>query len=106
MQNNYKEQKLYYYAVLSENLLFESTLKLLLLVKRRRKYGNLWNLGALIVGDVPAERQEEFREYMVEIDKDMSPAEIRAILEKWIADDEGRIARYDFVFSILLKYSL
>jgi len=58
-----------------------------------RKYVEAAMAGALLIGDLPAERQAEFRQYVVEINKGMSAAEIKAIVEKWLNDEPARLER-------------
>lgn len=50
--------------------------------------------GALLLGNVPNERQEEFREYMVEINLNDSNESISSTIQWWINHEEERIRRY------------
>jgi hypothetical protein len=38
----------------------------------------------LVVGNIPPERQQEYRKYMVEIDINDSPSSINATLHWWL----------------------
>lgn len=58
-----------------------------------RKYVEASLSGALIVADIPAERQSEFRKYVVEIDLDDSPESISEKVNFYLQNDTARIQR-------------
>eukprot|EP01116_Phalansterium_solitarium_P011547 TRINITY_DN27274_c0_g1_i1.p1 TRINITY_DN27274_c0_g1~~TRINITY_DN27274_c0_g1_i1.p1 ORF type:complete len:420 (+),score=120.69 TRINITY_DN27274_c0_g1_i1:122-1381(+) len=58
-----------------------------------RKYVEAAMAGALVIADLPAERQEEFKEFVVEINRNMDATTIRDIINHWLADDKARMAR-------------
>ncbi len=58
-----------------------------------RKYHEAAMAGALLIGNVPNERQEEFREYMAEINLEDSNQTIASTIQWWLDHEEERIKR-------------
>ena len=58
-----------------------------------QKYPEAMLAGALVIGDVPLDRPLEHRAAMVEISMEHTDEQIRSIVEKWLGDDEARMAR-------------
>lgn len=58
-----------------------------------RKYVEASLSGALIVADIPAERQGEFRKYVVEIDLDDTPESISAKVNYYLKNNQERVKR-------------
>ncbi|CAF2816220.1 unnamed protein product [Rotaria sp. Silwood2] len=54
------------------------------------KYSEVALSGCLIVGDIPFEREEEFRRYVVQISMNMTDGEILSIIEYWIKNEHER----------------
>jgi hypothetical protein len=57
------------------------------------KYSEVPLSGCLVLGDIPAERENEFRRYVVEISTNMTDNEIVSIINYWIAHDSEREIR-------------
>lgn len=57
------------------------------------KYTEVPLSGCLAVGDIPHEREDEFRSFVVEISMNMTDAEILKIITYWIGHDSEREAR-------------
>lgn len=58
-----------------------------------RKYIEAAMAGSLIIGDIPAERSAEFRDYVVEINVDDSLEKVREVIDKWLKDEPARLKR-------------
>jgi len=58
-----------------------------------RKYHEAAMAGALLVGNVPNERQEEFRDYMVEINLEDTNKTIVDTIQWWVDHEEERLRR-------------
>jgi hypothetical protein len=54
------------------------------------KYSEVALSGCLIIGDIPAEREEEFRRYVAEISMNMTDDQILSIINYWIKHDHER----------------
>lgn len=58
-----------------------------------RKYAEIAAAGALIIGDIPGEREDEFRKYVVELTWNATDADIVNTVDWWLTHDEERIKR-------------
>ena len=70
-----------------------------------RKYTEAAMAGALLIGDIPCERAEEFREYVVEISRSDTDQKIAAVVEWWRTHDAERVARAEHGRRIALAYA-
>ena len=66
------------------------------------KYSEVPLSGCLVLGDTPAEREAEFRSYIVEVSMKMTDDEILKIIHYWITHDSEREARAQRGQSIVL----
>lgn len=69
-----------------------------------KKYVEAALAGTLIVGDIPAERQDEFREYVVEVDLEDDVNTVSDRINYWLTHSEERIKRARIGQEINLKY--
>ena len=67
------------------------------------KYTEVPLSGALAMGDIPAEREDEFRSFMVEISMSMTDAQIISTIKYWITREEERQARANLGQQIVLN---
>ena len=58
-----------------------------------RKYAEIAAAGALIIGDIPGEREEEFRKYVVELTWNATDNDIIKTVSWWLSHKEERIKR-------------
>jgi hypothetical protein len=70
-----------------------------------RKYTEAALAGALLIGDIPCERADEFREYVVEISRADTDQTIASVIEWWRTHDKERIARAEIGRKAAQKYS-
>lgn len=54
------------------------------------KYSEVALSGCLIIGDIPAEREAEYRRYVVEISMNMTDDQILSIIDYWMKNDHER----------------
>ena len=57
------------------------------------KYTEFALSGVLVIGDIPSEREDEYRQYVVEISTTMMDQQILSIIEYWIKNDDEREKR-------------
>ncbi|CAF3128418.1 unnamed protein product [Rotaria sp. Silwood2] len=67
------------------------------------KYSEVALSGCLIIGDIPSEREEEFRRYIVQISMNMTDEEILSIIEYWIKNEHEREERASLGQKIVLN---
>ena len=71
-----------------------------------RKYSEIAAAGALIVGDIPGEREEEFRKYVVELNSNSTDSQIIETVRWWLDHEKERIERASIGRSIAVsKYT-
>ncbi len=57
------------------------------------KYAEIPAAGALVIADMPAERQEDLQQFVVPVHMDMSDDDIWAVIVDWLHNKKERIAR-------------
>ncbi len=67
------------------------------------KYAEIPAAGALVIADLPTERQEDLRQFVVPVHMDMSDDDIWTIIVTWLHNREARIARAAVGQRITLK---
>jgi len=58
-----------------------------------QKYGEAAAAGCLVIGTLPLDRRDAFREFVVEISNNDSDAHIASVIDHWLKDEQGRLAK-------------
>eukprot|EP00727_Mastigamoeba_balamuthi_P000006 m51a1_g10001 hypothetical protein (437) ;mRNA; r:76748-78238 len=69
-----------------------------------RKYMEIAAAGALIIGDIPGEREEEFRRFVVELQPNSTDDEIVSTVRWWLEHKEERLRRAAIGQKIVLEH--
>lgn len=70
-----------------------------------KKYVEASLAGALVVADIPAERQTEFKKYVVELEMDMNSTTVNNIFVNWLNRTKERIEKATVGQRINTNYS-
>ena len=67
------------------------------------KYVEFALSGVLVIGDIPSERENEYRQYVVEISMNMTDQQIVSIIDYWVKNDDEREKRVAIGQQIVLN---